>query len=316
VHPCHASDNLSSTIGEEKANNQAFALEDKPAFLSFLTKGQHSAPAYFLSCVSLNKTGPPLLAASTSCKLLPLMQTAEFFHRLTNCPNLDSVYKLDTREAGDFANSHVSGFLNFPMSNKGGVNELTPDKNEMHEGNFAVWVGRMVAMDVRIFVITAPGREREGFSRLGRVGMCNNVEGILDGGFQEQMVTYTGLGVARNTRLQPSEVPKAQESGEVILDVRTRNEFVCQKNGHLAGAYSAPVFELQSLAPELRKRFPGKSFVVYCRGGFRSAVASSILQAAGFTATDVVGGYAALQQALPEQTKNFETEGFLVESTQ
>mmetsp|Transcript_95109 Transcript_95109/g.254163 ORF Transcript_95109/g.254163 Transcript_95109/m.254163 type:complete len:504 (-) Transcript_95109:371-1882(-) len=324
VHPGHGpgspcgkmlSDKLTSTIGEERVNNQAFTLLDKEKFLEFLTEGQPNAPSYFLGCVSLNKTGPPLVEGATGTyQALPLVPAAEFYKRLGNYAG-EAMYKLDTREAPEFAVAHVAGFINFPMGAHGGVDTLTPDKLEGHEGNFSIWVGTLVPPAAKIFLVTPPGREREAFIRLARIGMSSNVEGILQGGFSAEAAEQLGVAVASNTRMEAARVPNAQEVGQIVLDVRTRGEFVCKRNGHLAGAYSAPLCELQSATEELRARFPNKSFITYCRGGFRSAVASSVLQAAGFPATDVIGGYAALQGALPDLTGKLDTEGFLVDSS-
>jgi glyoxylase-like metal-dependent hydrolase (beta-lactamase superfamily II)/rhodanese-related sulfurtransferase len=326
VHPGHGpgspcgkmlSDNLTSTIGEEKATNQAFTLTDKTAFLAFLTEGQPVAPSYFLGCVSLNKTGPPAIDSSGGAfKALPLLSIDEFQQRSDQLGNDAGVFKLDTREAADFAAGHLDGFLNFPMGIHGGVDTLTPDKLDDHEGNFSIWVGTIVPPNAKMLLITPIGREREAFVRLARIGMCKAVEGILQGGLDAAAAHQRGIAVRSHDRVPAARLCEAQQQeGRIVIDVRTRGEFVCKKNGHFAGSYSAPLCELQTAVDELRSRFPGKAFVTYCRGGFRSAVAASILKRAGFEASDVVGGYPAVRAAWPDLVGKLDVEGFLVDAS-
>ena len=65
----------------------------------------------------------------------------------------------------------------------------------------------------------------------------------------------------------------------VILDVRTSQEFA---QGHLLGAVNVNL-----LAPDFESRMAafsrGKSYLVYCRTGSRSAKAVQIMQRLGFT---------------------------------
>lgn len=66
------------------------------------------------------------------------------------------------------------------------------------------------------------------------------------------------------------------ESGAVLLDVRTPEEF---SSGHIKGAKNIPVSEIDRRASELPK---DKPVVVYCRSGARSGRARSILVSKGY----------------------------------
>ena len=72
---------------------------------------------------------------------------------------------------------------------------------------------------------------------------------------------------------------KTQESGVVVLDVRTRGEF---NEGHIANAINIDV-ESDTFLNEISSLDKTKSYAVYCRSGRRSADAVNKMNEAGFT---------------------------------
>lgn len=70
--------------------------------------------------------------------------------------------------------------------------------------------------------------------------------------------------------------------GALLLDVRTPAEF---KDGHVPRALNVPVQELSARLAEVGPRT--RPIVVYCRSGGRSAMASQILQGAGYQVKDI-----------------------------
>jgi hydroxyacylglutathione hydrolase len=71
-----------------------------------------------------------------------------------------------------------------------------------------------------------------------------------------------------------------------VLDVRNRSEW---EEGHVPGARLLPLPELTSRLHELRDAGP---ILVHCQGGSRSAVAASVLRAAGIPdVANVQGGF-------------------------
>jgi 3-mercaptopyruvate sulfurtransferase SseA len=119
--------------------------------------------------------------------------------------------------------------------------------------------------------------------------------------------------------------PAAIETGElaerlgepslVLLDVRTVEEYegsrgyACDpRQGHIPGARHLPVLELLSLGPEeIRARLEvpaGGEVVAYCHSGGRSALAVSILRAAGLAARNYEASWHAWSQRdeLPAET--------------
>jgi hydroxyacylglutathione hydrolase len=73
-----------------------------------------------------------------------------------------------------------------------------------------------------------------------------------------------------------------------ILDVRRAPEF---KSGHIPGALPHPLDGLSKTLEQLDRKAP---VAVNCKGGYRSAIACSLLEAAGFeNVVNVMGGFDA-----------------------
>jgi len=78
----------------------------------------------------------------------------------------------------------------------------------------------------------------------------------------------------------------------VVLDVRDEHELVA---GWLEGSRMIP---LSALPSRLQEVPPNEEVVVYCEGGSRSAIAASLLQAAGIKGVfDMAGGINAWKSA-------------------
>lgn len=87
--------------------------------------------------------------------------------------------------------------------------------------------------------------------------------------------------------------------GNVLVDLRTPNEYECKKNGHAKGAINLPLDTLALNEAEASiSRLPAtdNKIFVYCRSGYRSSIACSILAAHGVDVIDIVGGYTKLRQ--------------------
>jgi hydroxyacylglutathione hydrolase len=84
-----------------------------------------------------------------------------------------------------------------------------------------------------------------------------------------------------------------------VLDVRRAPEW---QAGHVEGATWWPLDNFKVSAPEIDRDRP---IAVHCKSGYRSMIACSLLQRAGFkNVTNVIGGFDAWQEAkLPVQTQ-------------
>jgi hydroxyacylglutathione hydrolase len=90
-----------------------------------------------------------------------------------------------------------------------------------------------------------------------------------------------------------------QGSGLQVLDVRREPEW---EAGHIAGATWWPLDNFKVAPPEIDRNL---AIAVHCKGGYRSMIACSLLQRAGFqNVVNIVGGFDAWQQAkLPVVTE-------------
>lgn len=76
------------------------------------------------------------------------------------------------------------------------------------------------------------------------------------------------------------------ETGYVILDVRTEEEFA---EGHIPGAILIPDYEIESKAEQILTD-KNQLILVYCRSGRRSKNASAALVSLGYTNIREFGG--------------------------
>jgi hydroxyacylglutathione hydrolase len=85
--------------------------------------------------------------------------------------------------------------------------------------------------------------------------------------------------------------PRIEHGEATLLDVRALTEF---QAGHIPGAEHR---FLGKLPREIENINRSKPVVVQCQGGGRSAIATSLLQRAGFDVTNMSGGLNAWKAA-------------------
>ena len=137
-----------------------------------------------------------------------------------------------------------------------------------------------------------PAHAVEAALQLLRVGL-DTVEGTVGGGFNAWL--GAGLPVEMIEQVSAAELRDAVERGKSLqlIDVRAPREYA---RGHVDGAINIPVGELTGRAGELQRDAPT---AVMCEGGYRSALAASMLQQEGFTRlANVTGGMAAFREAV------------------
>ena len=126
--------------------------------------------------------------------------------------------------------------------------------------------------------------------RLARVGI-EDARGFLEGGIAGWQ--QAGMPVATLQEASVDQVNAWLRSGEAqLLDVRREGEW---KANHIEGAAWSPLDTLNSNLPALAK---DRRIAVHCKSGYRSAIACSVLQRAGFqNVVNVLGGIDAWQAA-------------------
>jgi hydroxyacylglutathione hydrolase len=140
-------------------------------------------------------------------------------------------------------------------------------------------------------IIADPGRESESAIRLGRIGF-DHVAGYLQNGLQSlesrpELVAFT-------ERLSVQFAAELLTSNQMpfVIDVRAPRE---RDQKFIPGSMNIPLSHLIENVAILPKDRP---ILVHCAGGYRSSIAASLLQRAGFTpVAEIAGGVAAWESA-------------------
>ena len=254
----------SSTIGKELRANYALQARSCEDFIRLLTDGLPPRPEYFGRDVELNRQGataldripPPVpIRAPEVCRL-----------------QAEGAIVLDTRPAMQFAVAHVPGSIHIGLS-----------------GQYASWAARILGLDKRIILVGEDADHlRESQLRLARVGI-ENVQAYLEDGVTGWIAGGYELDYIPQITVQEFAELLAQEKDHVaVLDVRERGEV---ENGAMENSIRIPLGQLQDRVGELDR---DKLFVVHCKGGYRSSIATSILRRAGFRdIANLTGGFDA-----------------------
>jgi glyoxylase-like metal-dependent hydrolase (beta-lactamase superfamily II)/rhodanese-related sulfurtransferase len=264
----HLSSETSSTMGVQRQYNYALQPMSLEEFKQIVTADQPDAPDYFVHDAILNRQERATLDATLQKALQPL--AVEEVLRLQK----SGAQVVDVRTAVDYEGAHLAGSLNVGLA-----------------GKYATWAGTVLSQDRPIVVVAEPGAEVEAAMRLGRIGF-DQVAGYLEGGpraleHRPELLRRTERITAASLAEQRHESP-----APLVLDVRTANE---RQAGAIEGSVHIPLHRLNEQQDSLPKDRP---IVVHCAGGYRSAIAASLLERGGFTnVADLVGGYAAWEKA-------------------
>jgi hydroxyacylglutathione hydrolase len=267
VYPAHGAGSLcgrqmsaerSSTIGKERTSNYALRPCDRDTFVQLLTAELPERPAYFALHVEINRAGAPPL---TELPPIPALPPGELIERQET-----SAAILDTRPPQQL------GAIQIGLS-----------------GQYASWAGIILGLHTDL-VIVAEDDERvaESQLRLGRVGIERVVGYLADGiaGWIRE-----GLPVEQVPQISVDELHCMLNEGSQdrqVIDVRRPFEW---QVGHVGGAMLKPLNRLTAMLGDVDRTTPA---AVYCKGGYRSSIATSLLQRAGFQRViNVIGGFDA-----------------------
>jgi hydroxyacylglutathione hydrolase len=276
VYPAHGAGSLCgkalsketfSTVGEQRRSNYALQPMTKRAFLDLVMADQPDAPAYFVYDGVLNTRERPTLDEALARELTPLS-----LDRVLALQEVGAQV-LDTRDASEFAAAHLAGSINIGLG-----------------GQYATWAGTILSREKPIVIIANPGAERESALRLGRIGF-DHVIGHLEGGLAS-LKSRPDL-TWKTDRVSPLLASEFVASGELCpVDVRTAHERDAKR---IQGSVGIPLNRLEERLSELPRNRP---LLVHCAGGYRSSIAASLLQRAGFTkVVELAGGLAAWETA-------------------
>jgi len=281
VYPAHGAGSLCgrnmraerfSTIGTERLTNYALQIKSRDEFVRQMTSNLPVRPDYFLEDAAINRAGAPALSELPALRAIAPVELKSILEQGT--------IALDVRQGAEFAAEHVLGSVCIPLS-----------------GQFASWGGAVLGLSAKVVLIAGSSDQiSEARVRLARVGI-EDVIGYLDGGVEAWR--NAGLPVASVPQMTVQELAARKRSGGMdVLDVRREGEF---QAGHIEGADWHPLDRFKASLPDIPTNAP---VAVHCKSGYRSLVACSLLQKAGYhNVVDVAGGFDAWTGAgLPVET--------------
>lgn len=275
VYPAHGAGSLcgknmraerSSTIGTERLTNYALQIKSREEFITQLTRNLPARPEYFVKDAEINRAGAgalsdlPPLRPVTPAELNAMLSGGEI--------------ALDVRPGDEFAAGHVPGSVNIALS-----------------GQFASWAGTVLGLSAHpVLIGDSDSQLEQARLRLARVGI-EVLDGYLDGGIPAWK--KSGFALATISQLTAGEIDARLKLNDVqVLDVRREPEWDA---AHIENATWWPLDNFRVSPPELDHNAP---IAVHCKGGYRSMIASSLLQRAGFKQIiNVIGGFDAWQEA-------------------
>jgi hydroxyacylglutathione hydrolase len=271
VYPAHGAGSLcgrqmsnarSSTIGQEKISNYALRPQSREEFVQLLTAELPERPGYFALDVEINRAGAPPLENMAP---LPALSPSEIIARQKN-----GAIILDTRPAADFGAAHIPGSIQIGLN-----------------GQYASFAAIVLGLQSEIVLVGGDmDQVQESRLRLTRVGI-ERVSGYLAEGLAGWV--REGMPVEQTSQITAEQLQQfvaGDATAIQIVDVRRPLEW---QEGHVPGARHKPLDKLTSLIGDIDVHKP---IAVYCKGGYRSAIASSLLQRAGCTQVmNVIGGF-------------------------
>ncbi|HEX6126080.1 MAG TPA: rhodanese-like domain-containing protein, partial [Pyrinomonadaceae bacterium] len=268
IYPAHGAGSLCgkslssetwSTLGAQKSTNYALKPMSKEEFIKIVACDQPPVPAYFPKSAESNLAGPATFDDLPKPHPMSSEEIADF----------DGVV-LDVRAASEFGARHLPNAINVGLS-----------------GKFATWAGTFITVGTPLAIVAGnEAQVDEAFMRLARVGLETVTGYILMSDYIGETTSIDQVQVN-----QLSEIIRKERDVQFI-DVRQPGEYAA---GHASGAINLP---LNSLDKNIDKLDPMKATFVICQTGYRSSLATSILENAGFkTVSNVAGGTSAWKEA-------------------
>lgn len=252
VYPTHGAGTLcgkslsaanSSTIGEERKTNWSLQPQSQDEFVKELLSGQPFIPAYFSYAVAINKRGAASLKESiTKVNIIAPFTKEAGKHHLNK-----ALWIIDTRDKKDFKNGHLPHAINL-----------------MEGAKFETWLGSII-QPKEVFYLAAANNTllKQMIKRAAAIG------------YEAQIAAAFVLKTAAiKAVLIDMEKFKANTNDYTIVDVRNPEEV--KSNKIFPQSIAIPLGELRNRSNEI---VTDKPIVVHCAGGYRSAAASSLLQA-------------------------------------
>lgn len=248
-----------STIGAEKARNDALTIDDEAKFVDTLVANLTAYPAYYAHMAPLNRSGPS--AADLADPPTPV-EPAELARRIHV-----GEWVVDLRDRTAYAADHLAGTISIELGN-----------------DFATYVGWLAPWGAPLTLIGESAEHVADAQRqLARIGI-DELAGAATGTVDD--LARPGLELDRRSfpRTDFAAARTAIGAGDIVLDVRRADE---HRTGHVAGAVNIPIHDLLDRLDAVP---PGRVWV-HCASGYRAGIAASLLDRAGRDVVVIDDGY-------------------------
>lgn len=256
-----------STVGYEKRFNWAFGIEREQDFVNAVLEGQPEPPTYFAQMKRINKEGPAPYNPARMPSVWGLQALRDAL--------ASGTIIVDARARADFAAGHIPRTISIPLTK-----------------SFNTWAGWLLPYDRDFAVIVADAAAAEEAVReLAMIGL-DRIAAIIGASVVSEWATTVGpLESVR--QISAADLAEGQKAGMMsVLDVRGASEW---GTGHIPGAPNIP---LGYLRDQLASVDTSRTIVLQCQAGGRSAIAASLLQAAGIkNVVNLEGGFESWESA-------------------
>ncbi len=244
-----------STLGYERRHNRMLRPTDVEEFIRVLLGRQPAFPAYFARMRPLNQAGPPLLGGVPMPRLLTVAEVRETLAR-------DGLV-VDLRSPAEYALGHVAGSISIPTGS-----------------SFGTWLGWVVEPDrPLVFLLSHTSDWDDAARQAMRIGYEASLVGHLAGGFGTWIEDGQAVESGRQMTVGElaAEIERGAPDAPLVVDVRQASEFAA---GRVPGSWHIGAGDLPQRLEDLPRDRP---IATICASGYRSAIAASLLQRAGFS---------------------------------
>ena len=234
-----------STMGTERARNDALTAPDEQSFVDALVRNLTAYPAYYAHMAPRNLAGPQPVDLSAP----QAVDAAELAKRIAA-----GEWAVDLRDRVLYAADHLAGSIGIALGTQ-----------------FATYLGWLMPCDTPVTLIgESPGQIAAAQRQLVRIGIDRPA-----GAATSDLDTLTAPSQDRRhyPRVSFAEIRDAGP-GDTVLDVRRDDE---RAAGHIPGSAHVQLHQLLARLAEL----PAGRLWVHCASGFRASIAASLLDRAG-----------------------------------
>jgi rhodanese-related sulfurtransferase len=233
-----------STIGTERARNDALTSDDEDGFVQRLVAALTAYPAYYAHMGALNLAGPREPGGGAPQSADP----DELAKRIDA-----GEWVVDLRSRTAYAADHVAGTISIELGQ-----------------NFATYLGWLMPWGSTLTVLgDSPEQVNEAQRQLSRIGI-DHLDAAATGALNDVAAGLDRTEYPRRTFAEAASLT----AGDTILDVRRDDE---RAASHIHGSAHIPMHQLLNRLVDV----PAGRVWVHCASGFRASIASSLLDRAG-----------------------------------